>query len=103
MATEQGYYALVAYQRLKDGKTGLYDMSDVSISKGGKGDGTGTGLKEPTPIPTPTSAPAADPSGSSGDINTKKPGGSGKISGRQVESGKGSSGNAGRFRKECFW
>ena len=66
MATEQGYYALVAYQRLKDGKTGLYDMSDVSISKGGKGDGTGTGLKEPTPIPTPTSAPAADPSGSSG-------------------------------------
>ena len=60
MATEQGYYALVAYQRLKDGKTGLYDMSDVSISKGGKGDGTGTGLKEPTPIPTPTSAPAAE-------------------------------------------
>ena len=29
MATEQGYYALVAYQRLKDGKTSLYDMSDV--------------------------------------------------------------------------
>ena len=78
MATEQGYYALVAYQRLKDGKTGLYDMSDVSISKGGKGDGTGTGLKEPTPIPTPTSAPAADPSGSSGNINPKKPGGAGK-------------------------
>ena len=33
MATEQGYYALVAYQRLKDGKTSLYDMSDVSIKK----------------------------------------------------------------------
>ena len=94
MATEQGYYALVAYQRLKDGKTGLYDMSDVSISKGGKGDGTGTGLKEPTPIPTPTSAPAADPSGSSGNINTKKPGGSGKSLGGK-SSGKGSSGNAG--------
>ena len=89
MATEQGYYALVAYQRLKDGKTGLYDMSDVSISKGGKGDGTGTGLKEPTPIPTPTSAPAADPSGSSGNINTKKPGGSGKSLGGK-SSGKGS-------------
>ena len=88
MATEQGYYALVAYQRLKDGKTGLYDMSDVSISKGGKGDGTGTGLKEPTPIPTPTSAPAADPSGSSGNINTKKPGGSGKSLGGK-SSGKG--------------
>lgn len=36
MATEQGYYALVAYQRMKDGKTSLYDMSDVSISEGGK-------------------------------------------------------------------
>ena len=101
MATEQGYYALVAYQRLKDGKTGLYDMSDVSISKGGKGDGTGTGLKEPTPIPTPTSAPAADPSGSSGNINTKKPGGSGKSLGGK-SSGKGSSGNAGDSGKS-FW
>ena len=100
MATEQGYYALVAYQRLKDGKTGLYDMSDVSISKGGKGDGTGTGLKEPTPIPTPTSAPAADPSGSSGNINTKKPGGSGKSLGGK-SSGKGSSGNAGDSGKSA--
>ena len=100
MATEQGYYALVAYQRLKDGKTGLYDMSDVSISKGGKGDGTGTGLKEPTPIPTPTSAPAADPSGSSGNVNTKKPGGSGKSLGGK-SSGKGSSGNAGDSGKSA--
>lgn len=100
MATEQGYYALVAYQRLKDGKTGLYDMSDVSISKGGKGDGTGTGLKEPTPIPTPTFAPAADPSGSSGNINTKKPGGSGKSLGGK-SSGKGSSGNAGDSGKSA--
>lgn len=100
MATEQGYYALVAYQRLKDGKTGLYDMSDVSISKGGKGDGTGTGLKEPTPIPTPTSAPAADPSGSSGNINTKKPGGSGKSLGGK-SSGKGSSDNAGGSGKSA--
>lgn len=100
MATEQGYYALVAYQRLKDGKTGLYDMSDVSISKGGKGDGTGTGLKEPTPIPTPTSAPAADPSGSSGNINTKTPGGSGKSLGSK-SSGKGSSDNAGGSGKSA--
>ena len=100
MATEQGYYALVAYQRLKDGKTGLYDMSDVSISKGGKGDGTGTGLKEPTPIPTPTSAPVADPSGSSGNVNTKKPGGSGKSLGGK-SSGKGSSGNAGDSGKSA--
>ena len=29
MATEQGYYALTAYDRLLSGKTALYDMSDV--------------------------------------------------------------------------
>ncbi len=29
MATEQAYYALVAYQRLKDGKSALYDMDDA--------------------------------------------------------------------------
>ena len=32
MATEQGYYALAAYFRLKNGQTFLYDMSDVTIS-----------------------------------------------------------------------
>ena len=34
MATEQGYYALTAYMRFLDGKTALYDMSDVEINKG---------------------------------------------------------------------
>ena len=34
MATEQGYYALVAYFRNLDGKTGLYNMADV-IDMGG--------------------------------------------------------------------
>lgn len=29
MATEQAYYALVSYSRVKNGKTSLYDMSDV--------------------------------------------------------------------------
>lgn len=29
MATEQAYYALVSYNRVKNGKTSLYDMSDV--------------------------------------------------------------------------
>lgn len=29
MATEQGYYALTAYLRMKAGKTSLYDMSDL--------------------------------------------------------------------------
>ena len=32
MATEQGTYALVAYDRFLEGKTSLYDMSDVEIS-----------------------------------------------------------------------
>lgn len=31
IATEQAFYSLVAYQRLLDGKTSLYDMSDVKI------------------------------------------------------------------------
>ncbi|MCI5996567.1 MAG: Ig-like domain-containing protein [Blautia sp.] len=46
MATEQGYYALVAYQRLREGKTSLYDMSDLTAKKGEKGDGTGTGMTD---------------------------------------------------------
>lgn len=32
IATEQGYYALAAYDRLLNDKTSLYDMSDVKIS-----------------------------------------------------------------------
>lgn len=36
MATEQAYYALVAYDRLMDGNTSLYDMSDVSGISSGK-------------------------------------------------------------------
>ena len=31
MASEQGYYALVAYERFLEGKKSLYDMSDVEI------------------------------------------------------------------------
>lgn len=31
MATEQGFYALVAYYRLLNGQTSLYDMSDVKL------------------------------------------------------------------------
>jgi hypothetical protein len=32
MATEQGYYSLTAYFRLLDGRTALYDMTDVRLS-----------------------------------------------------------------------
>ena len=35
MATEQAYYALAAYFRMLDGKTSLYDMSDVGIARAG--------------------------------------------------------------------
>ena len=34
MATEQGCYALAAYFRFREGKTSLYDMSDVTLSAG---------------------------------------------------------------------
>lgn len=36
MATEQAFYATVAYRRLLDGNTFLYDMSDVKITLGKK-------------------------------------------------------------------
>ncbi|MBQ6393306.1 MAG: Ig-like domain-containing protein, partial [Eubacterium sp.] len=38
MATEQGMYAVTAYQRMLEGKTALYDMSDIEISPGEKVD-----------------------------------------------------------------
>ena len=44
MATEQGAYALAAYLRFKDGKTALFDMSDVEISKVLPGDVDGDGV-----------------------------------------------------------
>ena len=89
IATEQGYYALVAYQRLKNGQTGLYNMSDVTLTEGGKGDGKGTGIVTPTPRPTatPTKKPSqtttkkktTKKSTSSGKKTTAKtPGGSGR-------------------------
>lgn len=68
MATEQGYYALTAYFRLKDGKTSLYDMSDVTIQKGNQEDPTKpTDPAKPTDPSKPTD-PAAptDPGGSYG-------------------------------------
>ena len=39
MATEQGQYALTAYFRFKEGKTALYDMTDVSIRSNNNGAG----------------------------------------------------------------
>ena len=34
LATEQGMYALAAYTRLQEGKTALYDMSDITLVPG---------------------------------------------------------------------
>lgn len=51
MATEQGFYATVAYKRMLDGKTALYDMSDVTLDT--KEDQNGGG----TPVITPDTSP----------------------------------------------
>lgn len=40
MATEQGMYAFASYQRMKLGKTSLYDMSDMKLVKGKKEEST---------------------------------------------------------------
>ena len=59
MATEQGYYALTAYFRMLDGKTALYDMTDV-IDMGG--DVTADEpIEETEPAPTePVDTPAKE-------------------------------------------
>ena len=75
IATEQGYYALVAYQRMKNGQTSLYDMSDVKLKKGGKGDGKGTGLATPTPKPSNNNNSSEN---GKKQNNSSKPGGQGK-------------------------
>ena len=31
MATEQGFYALAAYDRFRQGKTRLFDMTDIEV------------------------------------------------------------------------
>ena len=75
IATEQGYYALVAYQRMKNGQTSLYDMSDVKLKKGGKGDGKGTGIATPTPKPSNNNNSSEN---GKKQNNSSKPGGQGK-------------------------
>ena len=36
MATEQGFYATVAYQRLLDGRSFIYDTYDIELTPGKK-------------------------------------------------------------------
>ena len=54
MATEQGYYALAAYFRMQEGKTALFDMTDV-IDMGGdvtREEPAETQPAETAPVPT---------------------------------------------------
>lgn len=48
MATEQAYYALTAYFRMLDGKTSLYDMTDVAVLLAAP---AATATPEPTEAP----------------------------------------------------
>lgn len=65
MATEQGFYALVAYERLLSGKTSLFDMSDVADSAPPDVPPDPDPAPDPDPIPTPDPepAPSGQPSG----------------------------------------
>ena len=64
MATEQGFYALVAYERLLSGKTSLFDMSDVADSVPPEVPPDPDPDPIPTPDPEPT--PSGQPSGGAG-------------------------------------
>ena len=57
MATEQAYYALTAYFRMVEGKTALYDMTDV-IDKGGDQVAEIPAETEPAKEETPAVEPA---------------------------------------------
>ena len=48
LSTYEGYYAMVAYQRLLDGKTSLYDMTDVTVHANGHSYDDGVVTKKAT-------------------------------------------------------
>ena len=77
MATEQGFYALVAYERLLSGKTSLFDMSDVADSVPPEVPPDPDPAPDPDPIPTPDpdSAPSGQPSGGAGAQGSGAPSG----------------------------
>ena len=70
MATEQGFYALVAYERLLSG-TSLFDMSDVAPSTLPDVQPAPDPAPDPDPDPAPDHAPtpSGQPSGSAGAQN----------------------------------
>lgn len=75
MATEQGFYALVASERLLSGKTSLFDMSDAALSTPPDVQPAPDPDPAPDPTPDPDSAPdpapvpSGQPSGSAGAQN----------------------------------
>ena len=71
MATEQGFYALVAYERLLSGKTSLFDMSDVASAVPPDVPPGPDPAPDPDPIPTPDPepTPSGQPSGNAGAQN----------------------------------
>lgn len=71
MATEQGFYALVAYERLLSGKTSLFDMSDVASAVPPDVPPDPDPAPDPDPIPTPDPepTPSGQPSGGAGVQN----------------------------------
>lgn len=77
MATEQGFYALVAYERLLSGKTSLFDMSDVAdsvppdVQPAPDPNPAPDPDPDPDPIPTPDPepTPSGQPSGNAGAQN----------------------------------
>ncbi len=71
MATEQGFYALVAYERLLSGKTSLFDMSDVASAVPPDVPPDPDPAPDPDPIPTPNPepTPSGQPSGGAGAQN----------------------------------
>ena len=71
MATEQGFYALVAYERLLSGKMSLFDMSDVASAVPPDVPPDPDPAPDPDPIPTPDPepTPSGQPSGGAGAQN----------------------------------
>ncbi|MCI5944795.1 MAG: Ig-like domain-containing protein [Eubacterium sp.] len=61
IATEQGLYATVAYKRMQQGKTFLYDMSDLTLTKGTK----------PASAASTTTSANKQPGGSSSTLTKK--------------------------------
>lgn len=66
MATEQGFYALVAYERLLSGKTSLFDMSDIASAVPPDIPPDPDPAPNPDPAPDPAPTPSGQPSGGAG-------------------------------------